>query len=826
MARVFEVSFKLAAQMAGNFSKTMTAAATSLRGLDESMDRLSQNRAANQQLIDLRRTVAESSREYIQAKQRVAELGRQLAQTENPTRAMKNEFKAAELAVKKAKDELNTQRQTLRQLNTEMGTTNTRTADLVRRQQELARASDKAQAAHEKMQKTMAAQEANMQKRGDMRGQLFDAAALAVSMAAPIKAAIQFESAMADVNKVVDQTAQQSQEMSKEILEMSRTIPMGASALAQIVAAGGQSGIARQDLLKFTETAAKMGVAFDISADEAGQAMAELRSAFKLNQTQVTTLADQINYLGNTTPAAAKNILEIVQRIGPLGEVGGYASSSIAALGATLRGMGVQNEIAATGIKNMMLALVAGESATKGQIGAYEELGLSYSQVAKDMQKDANGTTLMVLEKIASLEKYKQAAVMSDLFGKESLGAIAPLLTNMSALENNLKAVGNATLYAGSMQKEFASRSATTENNLQLLRNKVSALGITAGTVLLPGINMAADALGKAANIAADFAEKYPNLTKAIVFGTTALIALKVATIAGGFAFTFLKGGVLSLVGVVNTARTAWLLYRGAIVATSTTSKAAVVASKTLAAAQLAGAGVVKIVTAAWRVFNLVLRANPIGLVITAIGALVAAGIYLYRNWDTVKAKAAALWSSMKSIFRNGMNTIKSWLNSFSLFDSGRKLLQTLANGIKSAVSVPVNAIKGALSKVRRYLPFSDAKEGPLSQLTASGMAIMQTLSQGMAKVNTNQMMQPFSRTSGNMLGQMQGGTLDAAVGRISGASAGGGGIVLHLTQEITVNGGTGGNVREQARQGASQGANDLMKALERLKQQEARLNW
>ncbi|MDT1883243.1 phage tail tape measure protein, partial [Acinetobacter baumannii] len=104
------------------------------------------------------------------------------------------------------------------------------------------------------------------------------------------------------------------------------------------------------------------------------------------------------------TPAAAKGIMDIVQRIGPLGEVGGFASGSIAALGATIRGMGVAEEIAATGIKNMMLALVAGESATKGQRAAYKDLGLDAGQVAKDMQTDAEATTLKVIKSISKLD--------------------------------------------------------------------------------------------------------------------------------------------------------------------------------------------------------------------------------------------------------------------------------------------------------------------------------------------------------------------------------------------------------------------------------------
>ena len=51
----------------------------------------------------------------------------------------------------------------------------------------------------------------------------------------------------------------------------------------------------------FAESAAKMGVAFDITAEQAGQMMAQWRTAFRMSQKEVNELADQINYLGNTT---------------------------------------------------------------------------------------------------------------------------------------------------------------------------------------------------------------------------------------------------------------------------------------------------------------------------------------------------------------------------------------------------------------------------------------------------------------------------------------------------------------------------------------------
>lgn len=54
--------------------------------------------------------------------------------------------------------------------------------------------------------------------------------------------------------------------------------------------------------------------------------------------------------------------------------------------------------------------------------------------------------------------------------------------------------------------------------------------------------------------------------------------------------------------------------------------------------------------TAAQWALNAAMSANPIGLVIVAIGALVAAGVLLYQNWDTVKEYAQKLWDKMKDV--------------------------------------------------------------------------------------------------------------------------------------------------------------------------------
>lgn len=342
--------------------------------------------------------------------------------------------------------------------------------------------------------------------------------ALAAPFVAGIAQAIKFETAMADVKKVVNfDTPEQFKQMSRDVLDLSEALPMSAEGIAQIVAAGGQASIPRAELKAFATDAVKMGIAFDQTAEQSGDMMAKWRTGFKLTQPEVVALADKINYLSNVGPASAQQISDIVTRIGPLGAIAGLASGQIAAMGATLAGVGVPSEVAATGMKNFMLSLTKGASATKQQQQAFKALRLDTKKLAKGMQKDAQGTIEDVLTRISKVDPSKQAGILTELFGTESVGAIAPLLTNLDLLKKNFKSAGDASQYSGSMEAEYASRSATTANSIQLLTNKLTSAGITLGSIFLPPLNEAITTLGPMLTSVGQLAAANPALIKGLL---------------------------------------------------------------------------------------------------------------------------------------------------------------------------------------------------------------------------------------------------------------------------------------------------------------------
>ena len=309
--------------------------------------------------------------------------------------------------------------------------------------------------------------------------------------------AMAFESAMADVAKVVNfETQAEFQAMNKTVMDMAGRIPMAADGIAAIIAAAGQSGVAKQDLAEFAEQAAKMGVAFDLTGDQAGKMMSDWRAGMNLTLPQVYSLADAVNHLSNNMNASAPALGEVIQRVDAVAMVCGLSETKVAALGAAFLSAGASPEVAATALKSFTTTLVKGTAMSKDQAAAFASIGLSATQLAKDMQTDAQGTIFKVLEAIAAKPKELQMSLLTTMFGQEALGSIAPLLQNMGNLSQAFELVGDKANYAGSMQAEFDTRSKTVANTLQLLSNKLTNLAISVGNAFLPSIGWAAEKLG------------------------------------------------------------------------------------------------------------------------------------------------------------------------------------------------------------------------------------------------------------------------------------------------------------------------------------------
>lgn len=310
------------------------------------------------------------------------------------------------------------------------------------------------------------------------------------------KEAVAFESEMLDVTKYVGGLTDANgkvktdayAEMSKDILDLSTQIPYTAKELTRLAAAAGQSGKSMDDLISggFLKDVAEMGTAMDISADQAGDWAAKWEVAFNMNHDQVMELADQINYLGAHYATTAAEIAQTVNDTGSLGQIAGMDVQSTAALSTALLAMGVDSGKVATSIRRMYTNLSMGSKATDAQSAAFEQLGFTAEQFAKDMQKDAPAALKSLFTAIGTQPKDNQVGYLKTLLGQWAIESGAKLTGNLDLFVKTLDDVGDASKYNGSMYKEFMLKCETSESVLTMLGSAWRAVRIEVGNNFLP----------------------------------------------------------------------------------------------------------------------------------------------------------------------------------------------------------------------------------------------------------------------------------------------------------------------------------------------------
>lgn len=881
--KVYEIAFKVAGQLSKNFNSTFAKASKDLSGFHKSVADLERQAQNVDGLLKLKNQTANTAREYAQAREKVAKLGRELSKTKDPSRELVQEFNKAKLALERSKTALDRNRTALRRMEADTGLAGQSIKQLTERQKQLATATDRARRAAEKqaninsrLQKASETQ-ANLSSNGmSSVGTLAAMSAAAYgSVGMPVREAIAMEDAMAEVRKVTNFTPEGLKEIQQRIEEMSTRIPLTADGLASIMAAAAQSGVAQKDLLSFTEQAAKMGVAFDITAEEAGTMMAKWQSGMGLSLDKTYELADAVNALSNVNAATAPQIGEVLKRYGALGKVAGLTEKQTAAFAASVVASGAESEVAATGIKAFMRALGKGSSMSKKQAGMFEALGLDPRQLQKQLQKDAPATIIKTLETIQKKVKPEQwNEVLSIMFGEEASVAVGPMMASLDGIKENFRLVADESKYTGSMLDEFKSRSATTSNALTLAKNAATYAARAIGTPLLDPLKKASEEFVAGAVKVGEWIKNNQALVTTglkvagVIAGAVASFhALRIVLwLVGSPLISVYKGvlllrkGFLMLKGSTVVVTTATKILRGAMLALKFALKGiGWLASKALMLAWRAVCVTVtttlKLMRGAMLLLNIALRANPIGIVITLLGALVAAGVYVYKNWDTIKAKAIELWNKFsetfpglasvvanafnrtieivniaKAIFGELIDFVKNvftgqwgdaWTNVQNIFKNVFEGLKALAKAPLNALIDMVNLVLGKIGSLSISVPswvpgvggekfgFSIPK---IPQLATGGIATKSILA-NIGEGSEPEAVLPLSR-------------LDNMLNRASTKGSNGSTISVSFAPVINLSGGSGADAYGDVKRALSEGQNNLKRELEKLLNNQKRLSY
>ena len=783
MPNKYEILFQLAGEVSKQFSSTFVTGSQKVQELQRKIVEYQTQASKVNDLIELRNKTKEASTEFFKQKKTLEQLKIAMSQMKTPSDVVLSQYKKTERSLAGAKKQLDQNISSMKELTDELGLQGSSLTQLSNKYDSLTKAINKTQAAQNRLaildEKIDNAHRMKMGVNTALATSLVAMQTLGTQVVNAFSAPIQSAMKMEDAIKVIDfKEPDGLQKLQKQLEEISLEIPMTSVGLAQIAASAAQAGVAENELKDFAVDAARMGVAFDISADKAGEMMSKWRSGMALSQDQAVSLADAVNALSNTNAALGSQIGEVLMRYGALGKVAGLSEGQTAALGATLVASGVQAEVAATGIQSMMRALTRGSSMSKLASKAFSKIGFDTKQLQKDVQEDAPAAIIKVLKTIRDrVPKELQMEYLTAMFGDEGARSMGPMLSNLEGLEKNFALVASEGNYAGSMLQEFIARSQTTSNSLQLAANAITYISSALGDIFLDPIKEWSSSFVDYAKSIGKWIRENEETVKTIAVVISSIIGLVAV-------YNALRIAVLATVSPFITLWSLGLRLQRMYILLIKSGR---LAQFMMASWKVVCAGAalsMNVFAKSAKALGIALKfafANPIGLAITGVAALVAAGVWLYKNWDLVKEKMAAAWQYIADMAKGPINTVIGWINKLIELLNKVKLPKWLGGGGFNIPTIP--------------------------QLAKGGIATGASLAM-VGEGTEPEAILPLSRLS-SMLGQP----------RSSNSTS----VSVNFAPVINIGGGSG-NGYEDVRRGLRAGSEDLKREIERLLADERRL--
>ena len=573
------ISLLIGGAVSASLLQSTDKASSALKNLNGNLQKLERAAKSADDFGKLKASLDQTRQKLKEAGAETARLAVAMRTVKEPSDGLKKAFEAAKRQSEGLKREYREQVSSLSALRSQLRAAGVDTANYAKAQAGLVGSLARVREAQERLTAAQAARTANRQAINSLYAQGLEAGALALAMSRALRPAIEFESQMANVAKVVEfQSTAAMREFEGTIKSLSREIPLTAAQLAEIAAAGGRLGISADQLPDFVQIVARMATAFDLLPSEAGEAVAKLSNIFNIPINDIERLGDAINQLANNTAAREADIVNVLTRIGGTSQQFELTVNQTAALADAFLALGRPPQVAATAINALLNKLQAGEAQGKKFQDALAGLGTSSEALAAQIRRDPQQALLDFLQTLSKLDNQTRAVALTNLFGQEYSDDISILVGGLDEYRKALGLVADETQFAGGVQREFGKQSATSANQLKLLLNSLNEVANNFGTALLPTVVEVAGALRVISSIAAEVVAAMPALSTAVGLVAAGFIGWRVASIALRLSLALLRQPLLAISE-----------FLAAINAASVASSTAMRTAATAAAAQAAG---------------------------------------------------------------------------------------------------------------------------------------------------------------------------------------------------------------------------------------------
>lgn len=404
--------------------------------------------------------------------------------------------------------------------------------------------------------------------------------------ATAVKASIGFESSFASVRKTVDATEAEFDQLAATSKHMSTEVAAGTNEINEVMAAGGQLGVATEHLSDFTRVMIDLGNSCeDLSADEAATTIAQFANIMGTSQSQFSNIGSTLVDLGNNFATTEKPIMEMAHRMAGAGKQVGLTEAQVLGFAAALSSVGIEAQMGGSAFSKALVKMEVA-SATGGE--ALEDFGKVAGMTAQQFK------ALWDNDPAAAFQAFIVGLSKLDDEGESAIKTLSDIGINEIRLRDTLLRATNATELFSRAQNmantawkdntalatEAEKRYATTASKLTNLKNKALLFGQQIGDDLNPTIQRliegADNLLGKFLQM--DEAQRkqiirYAAIAAAIgpvllLFGKVTKGIGSISTGIGKFATAVGKagGGIKGFLSVLGSSPAVWLAVAAATI--------------------------------------------------------------------------------------------------------------------------------------------------------------------------------------------------------------------------------------------------------------------
>ncbi len=652
------ISILIGADLGKSFRDSFGKANKQLSALGDAIKNVNNKASEIEAFRKSSRATKEASLSYAQAKQKLNLLSTEIAKTYKPSKDLQNNFRKSQIAADKAKKAFMESAQATREMGKALKSSGVNFKTFNQQQETLSKTLTALKKRQTALQNNADAKSQNLSNRANYRGQMVDAIALGGSLYGVIKPAIDFEFAMAQVGAVTEEVAGSEgfTKLTNKARELGRTTQYTSSEAAKAMQLLGMAGFDTNQILAATPAILNLAIVDNMELAQSAEIVSSILNGFAMKADRAAEAADALAQASIATNTDVKMLGETMKFVAPAAAAVGGSLQETVALAGVLSNAGIQATMAGTMMRSAYLRLAAPARAGAKALGKMrDEMKISAEEmpdVAKEAllaQNRLKGLGVKIFDQgkmrsmieimrdlhnaTKNLSDEKKLSAVKDIFGTYSTSGALALFKGFEteSVDQTLDKIKQASGTAETIANRLKG---TTVGSFKQFQSAIESVGISIGTTLLPTLTTVANSTAVFASKISALAERFPTVTKYIGLAIFGLIGFKVVSVALGYAFTFLRGGLLGAEGALLAFRTAITLLGIAM----------------------------PVITTAIRVMSLALISNPIGLI---IGGIVLAAGLLIKNWTPVG-----------EFFKNIFSGIVGWVQ--SAFVWVRKLLAPL----------------------------------------------------------------------------------------------------------------------------------------------------